>query len=425
MRVLVCDDIADRQDEVVQRILDAGQPRPEAITGDALSAELTQLFKSARQSLADPKSFADRDSRFHDVDLVILDNNLTHLPGDGPLLTAESIAGYIRTFTNAKYVVSLNANLDVDFDLRFLVGDFSSRADLALNTPHLTNPSLWSGNVAAAVNGFLPWYWPRLEESPGRRRAQIEFVTKHLDDPIMQALGFESSVVNLLSLHAKGALSPVAVADGEPSANSRPIDKITFRDVFIAKDRSLPIKADREMFSKSEEANDGHLREVLARVVAADIDMWFRRDITGPQEALLDIPHLLMRFPFFLGERVSVAEEWNKVLLAGTAPYGLEEQLYEQHLAKARFEHDEWVKTACFRWPVLRDDEDLNKRFLTIKEGDWPDVVFCEDRSQFIALSDQKAKPVEFTAEFEGSWARRYIARIDGVRYAPLTRLAE
>ena len=43
--------------------------------------------------------------------------------------------------------------------------------------------------------------------------------------------------------------------------------------------------------------------EIIARVVAAYIDRWFRRDVLGPQEALVDLPHLLMRLPFLLGEK--------------------------------------------------------------------------------------------------------------------------
>jgi hypothetical protein len=425
MKVLVCDDVPERRDEIVQKIVDSGQPKPEVVTEQQLTDELTKLFKRARQCMNDPATYTEEDvSCFHDVDLVILDNNLTHLPGEGPPLTAESIAGYIRAFTNAAYIVSLNVNPDVDFDLRYLVGDFSSRADLALNTDHVANPALWSGDVSKSTGGFLPWYWPQLERAADHRRTQIEFVKGRLNDAVTKAFGFDTERIEHLSFHARGALSPVASSDGEGGGHFVPIDKLKFRHVFLAKDRSLPIKEDRVKLNKAEEAGHADVRELIARVVAADIDLWFRRDVVGPQEPLLDVPHLLMRFPFLLGEKAQNVEEWNKAIQVTKEPFGLDGQLYEQHLAKARFEHEAWIKTPCFWWPTLKADEKLNQYFLTVKEGAWPNAVFCEDRSQFAALSEDKGAPVEFSAEFEGSWARRFVARLEGVRYAPLSRLA-
>jgi hypothetical protein len=164
----------------------------------------------------------------------------------------------------------------------------------------------------------------------------------------------------------------------------------------------------------------------MSRIVAADIDLWFRRDILGPQEPLVDIPHLLMRMPFLLGKRANDVNEWNKSAAADKPPYGLEQKLYDDHLAKVKFEHDVWVPVACFSWPKLKADEKLNELFFTAKEGDWADVVFCEDRSAFFERSPKNGGvvPTEFPAEFEGPWSRRHVARIDGVQYAPRSRFA-
>ena len=80
-----------------------------------------------------------------DFDIVVLDNNLAALEVSGARQTAESIAGYIRAFTNIPYIVSLNKNPEVDFDLRYLLGDYQTQADVALNTDHLANRALWRG----------------------------------------------------------------------------------------------------------------------------------------------------------------------------------------------------------------------------------------------------------------------------------------
>jgi hypothetical protein len=427
MKILVCDDIPDRCAEAVDKIREAGQPDPVILVDKDLTSELTKLFENVRKCMDDPANYnAGNQSPFDEADIVILDNKLTELELAWARLTAESIAGYVRAFTAAPYVVSLNMNEDVDFDLRYLVGDFSTRADLALNTNHLANPSLWSGVQADAKEGFLPWYWPSLATVADRRRQQIEFVSQNLDKSVVEVLEFNDEAIDFLSLHAKGALSPEAASDGEIEKGGTPIDKLTLRDVFIAKDRSLPFKEERQKLSDAEMNGNGAIREVISRVVSADIDLWFRRDVLGPQEPLVDIPHLLMRFPFLLGNRAGDINEWNKAVSAQAAPYGLDKKLYDDHLAKARFTHEFWVPTQCFRWPDLKADEKLNEFFFAAKEGEWADVVFCEDRSAFVERvpQGQEAPPVEFPAEFEGSWTHRYISRIEGMRYAPRSRLA-
>lgn len=427
MKILVCDDIQSRCDQAVHKIREGADLDPRTLVEGDLTAALTKLFDNVRNWIKDPTSYKPNyDTPFDDVDIVVLDNNLAELKVTGARLTAESIAGYIRAFTRVPYIISLNMNPDVDFDLRYLVGDFSTRADLALNTDHLSNPSLWTGNQADATNGFLPWYWPRLVKVAERRRQQVDFVADNLDKSVIDALGFDKQAVEFLSLHAQGALSPDAASNGEVNKGGTPIDEITFRDVFIAKDRALPFKEERQSLSEVETKENASIREIISRVVAADIDLWFRRDVIGPQEPLVDVPHLLMRFPFLLGDKAKEITEWNKTVGAQSAPYLLDKKLYRDHLETTQFKHEFWVPSPCFRWPDLKADERLNEFFFAAKAGEWADVVFCEDRSAFIELVPQEGGilPVEFPAEFEGSWTRRYVSRIEGIRYAPRSRLA-
>ncbi|HEX9274352.1 MAG TPA: hypothetical protein VGA01_19315 [Candidatus Binatia bacterium] len=425
MNILVCDDLQPRADDAVGRIREAGLPEPKQLVGDNLAKKLKTFVENVRKCMKDPKNWKPTEkSDFDDADIIILDNNLAHLAIEGAIMTAESIAGYIRAFSGAPYIISLNKNPDVDFDLRYLVGDYSTRADLALKTEHLANRALWNGEQADATRGFLPWYWPRLNTVAKRRRDQIEFVRRHLDHPVLGSLGFDDEAINFLSLHAKGALSPTAESDrGQGTGVS--VKQVTFRDVFNTRDRSLPAYSERDCLSRAEKEGNAAIREIVARVVAADIDLWFRRDVVGPQEPLVDVPHLLMRLPFLLGNRTQDINEWNKSILANAAPYGLEQKLYSDHLAKAKFQHDIWVPAACFWWPKLKADENLNALFAQARTGNWADVVFCEDRSMFLEREPRNAPmPIEFPVEFEGSWGRRYVSRIADIRYAPRSRLA-
>ncbi len=424
MKILVCDDEEGRSNDIANSIRDGVGIVPERLVGQPLTDVLESLRKGINACMEKPNECKRLPKLpFNDFDIVVLDNNLAHLDSTGARLTAEAIIGNIRAFTEVPYIISLNKNTEVDFDLRFLVGDYQTRADIALNTPHLSNPGLWSGEVEKATNGFLPWYWPRLKVAATRRRSQIDFVRKHLDDSVLTTLGFDDDAIAFLSPHALGALSPRAESDGAQDESLSP-KEITFRDVFIARDRSLPVQSERELLSQSQKAGNNFLDGVIARSVAADIDFWFRRDVVGPQEPLVDVSHLLLRLPFLLGNRAGEIKEWNASATSKTAPYGIEAGLYDGHLANKKYEHELWVPNPCFRWPQLKSDEKLNHLFFA-EDQNWADVVFCEDRSQFVERESANGDPpAEFQAEFEGSWSRRHVSRIDGIKYAPLSQLA-
>jgi hypothetical protein len=424
MKVLVCDDLEDRCKEAAKAVENAHQIDIEVISlfGDSLKSQLEMLFGNVavylNESGADqgPKKTA-----FDEADLVVIDNNLAHLQNLGPRLTAESIAGYVRAFSTVPYVVSLNKNPDVDFDLRFLVGDYATRADLAINDRHLQNSGLWTGKPSEE---FRPWYWPALSTIPDRRRAQVAFVRERLDAPVLGALGFSDDVVAFLSLHARGALSPGATSDGAPDSNDFSISELTFQNVFVESNRTLPDKRDREKLREYANAGNAEIRDVISRIVAADIDLWFRRDVLGPQEALVDLPHLLTRMPFLLGERAANTVDWNEAIAIAAPPFGIDGQLFDNHIKATMFQHDVWVPSPSFWWPVLKADDKLTELFFA-RGQEWPDIVFCEDRSTFLERTpDGGSPPAEFAAEFEGSWSHRFVSRIANIRYAPRSRFA-
>ena len=429
MKVLVCDDIEERCKEVGKIVAEVGQDC-QCLFEEDLTNKVTKLFETARAAIEDPSNYESRSQPpFDDVDIVILDNNLTRLKIKGELPTAESIAGYVRAFTKAPYVVSLNLNPGVDFDLDYLIGDCSTKADVAVNTPHLSIPALWNRNSAPAEDGFLPWYWPELESAPAKRREQIEFVRTHLRESVVRVLELDQTgidLVDLLSPGARAALSPEAASDGEIAKGGPSLQEVAFRDHFVVKDRSIPsLQPERLKLAQAEQSGNPALSYVIARVVAADIDFWFRRYLVGPQEPLVDVPHLLVRLPFLLGRRTADIGEWNKSVTANTPPYGFEEEMYQRHLAGAKFQHDVWVPNPCFWWPKLKNDETLNEYFFQARSAEWADVVFCEDCSKFLEgpLAPGKG-PIEFPTDLEGAWGRRYIARIDDRKYSPRSRLA-
>ena len=436
LKVIVCDDIRERGKDTIAEI---NKVRDRLVKADIgiqiqelfakkLSKELTKLFEYVAKRL--PSDDTGQSENVHplndaefDCDVVIIDNNLAALDIKGARLTAEAVTGFVRAFTNARYAVSLNKNPEVDFDLRYLVGDYQTHADLALNARHLSNPALWTGNPRDTEDGFLPWYWPVFGNIAEKRHEQIEFLKRHLKSPIVKTLDFPQEAVDYLSRHAVGTLTPEARTEDISMQNPTPLSTVTFLDFLLHSCRSLPVYADRERLAHQASDSNKSSRDVVAKVVAAEIDKWFRRDVLGPQDVLVDVPHLLMRMPFLLGNKVTEVDRWHDSLTTKEPPFGLNQDIYDEHIADARFTYDRLLKSPCFWWPKLKENEALNNLFFE-SNGNWPDVVFCEDVSQFRSFSPigEDTKPMEFAAEFEGSWSRRYASLLPCKFYSPKSR---
>ena len=432
MKILVCDDLPVDESHFVNAIEQANPSNVELkrLSGQNLRTQLNTLLRNADEILDGRLLAKNRtDTAFDGIDLVVLDNNLAHLGIEGARLTAESIAGYIRAFSSAPYIISVNKNPDVDFDLRYLVGDYATRTDLALNLNHLSNRALWTHRRADARDGFLPWYWPKLLGIESKRREQIDFVENRLSNEVCETLGITTTDFRFLSRQARSILSQAEEASGNGFQDSDlPGMYASFVGVFLASSRSLPNREEREYLIQRMNADELAIQAIIARVVAADIDFWFRRDVAGPQEVLVDIPHLLVRMPFLLGRKASDLDSWNSAIEGSSdeEPYGLDGKHFEEHLKVAKFQCKLWSTNPCFWWPMLKDDEVLNSHFAN-DGSHWIDAVFCEDRSEFQMRNDDDEEPSvsEFVAQFEGAWARRYVANIPGVKYVPRSRFAQ
>lgn len=409
MKILVCDDKPSQCERTMNAI--RSKSKVTGLAGNELKSALTGLFDSVARALQGEGESEEWDSsnEFSGYDVAIVDNNLTALELEGARLTAETIVGYLRAFTDIPYIVSLNKNLHVDFDLRYLFGDYQSLADLALNTEHLRNDRLWD---AEARQEFSPWYWPRLAEAAERRREQVRFLKARLDEPVWSELGFPVEADEYLSLRAKSPL-----LSGELEAQEARFD------VFLGATRTLP-PAEMEMLRNLADDGAEGAREAMCRIAAYEVDRWVRRDVLGTQDVLIDLPHLVAQMPFLVGEKADDVKGWNAIVAAVEPNFGLDRTLFEKHLAPARFLEEIWVPGPCFWWPSLKGDRDLTKRFFDA-EGNWPDAVFCEDVSRFVVIGNdgEDGSPLEFQTELEGSWGTRYIAYVPAYAYTPRSRI--
>ena len=408
MKILVCDDKPREGNRTREAIGSHGDV--EVCVGTELQKTLKLFFRNVSKALngsALPRDGIDV-GKFSGYDLALVDNNLTGLDLGGPRLTAETIIGYLRAFTDMPYIVSLNKNLHVDFDLRFLYGDYQSLADLALNTRHLSNSCLWD---ADPVTRFAPWYWPRLSDVARKRQHQVEFVAANLKTPVWAALDFPDEADDYLSLRAKAGLA----SSGDENTRDA-----TF-ETFFANSRAL-LPAERQALLAARATDVA--RRAIERVAAYEVDRWLRRDVMCTQDVLIDLPHLIAQMPFLLGDRANQLDSWNHVVRAEQEPFGLDTGLFRDHVRGARFAAQIWTPMPCFWWPTVRAKDGLKALYFEA-DDDWPDAVFCEDVSRFVPMEggEEYGPPKEFEAEIAGSWARRYIVFENGYEYSPRSRI--
>jgi hypothetical protein len=417
VKVIICDDLGDTATNAVETIALAGadvQAKP--LVREAFKKDVEHLRERERACIEGRADWTAAPLEMEACDILIVDNNLTQLELPGERLVADRIIGSVRAYARAPYIVELNRHEDVDFDLAHLMGDSDSLADLGLNVRHLEFPALWRKGVGSQ-GGFTPWYWPDLAGAADRRRRQIEVVRSRFREPVLSVLGVPAvGLLDYLSPQGQGELYPVG-ADAD--AAEKPIAAVTFEDVFLSWRRAIGLGKDREKILTR--FDDPEVSHAVARVVAADIERWIRRNLLAPQSLLVDIPHLTMRMPFLLGEGASDLGRWNRAVNQRTPPYGFNAEIYDRHLAGASFDHDTWLGVPAFWWPTLKNDAELAGMLYEGGNTNWADGIFCEDTSTFVS-GDEQHKYSEFTAEVEGSWGHRFVAKIPGTRYQPSSR---
>jgi len=411
MKILICDDKPRQCERTQNAIGSVGDI--EGLAGTDLKNALTSLFGDVSRVLNGSATTGQGldGTRFDGFDVVIVDNNLTGLELDGARLTAETIIGYLRGFTDVPYIVSLNKNIHVDFDLRYLFGDYQSLADLALNIGHLSHPCLWERTVGQG--SFAPWYWPPLGDAVRNRRMQIESLERDgtLDRPVWDFFGFPPEAEDYLAPRARAALF----------CGELGMREVTFRSFFDTS-RVMPpgeIEALRSMAT-----HEGPAHRAVCRIAAYEVDRWLRRDVLGTQDVLIDVPHLIAQMPIVLGARQGELDAWNRAAIESRPPFALDQAIFADHLKGTCFNAPAWAPVPCFWWPKLRANRTLSELFFN-SDAEWPDAVFCEDVSQFVPVAGTGdcGPPLEFESEIDGSWPRRFVCHVDPYQYSPRSRI--
>ena len=293
-RVLVCDDDHELAKDWVKAIR-------EVVTNDykVLDAPDTDDVRASAQKLLHRRSALRQGKEpekqsciFDDVDILVIDYDLLHVDEDNAQYTGEGLGRLVRMFTECSVVVVLNQYPQAQFDLR-LRGHLQSHADLNVDAELVLAPGLWRD---PPWQNFRPWKWQTLFRAVGTQRERERAFEADLDRSILDTLGMRTEDASRLSDSAFGFLSP--------TANSyQSLREVTFRSFL----RNASDGRDARAIS------DSHKRAAV-RVASARIGKWLEREVLGGQDVLIDIPHLLQRFPFVLGDQIAHLEAWNEAI---------------------------------------------------------------------------------------------------------------
>lgn len=393
--VLVCDDEPEEADGWLAAVRTVASTetydfRNTPTTEEAAHAvkTLLQRRRAAHEGAAKPADGC----IFDGVDVLIVDYDLLHIDENNARYTGEGVARLARTYADCGAVVVLNQYPEAQFDLS-LKGHLSSHADLNIDVDLLATAGLWE---PPPWEGFRPWSWQRLSEAAEKQRRRSEALAgTGLDGSIVDFLGMTPEDAARLSDTAFGFLAPEA---GDFAA--------------------LMTQSFRGFLDQSPDGRDaaalinGDLA-AAARFVSARVAKWLEREVLGPQDVLVDIPHLLQRFPFLVPGDVADPQAWN-------------EAIHDVDSVKAAlpdgvwFEHADWLSKPAVWWRRLEVNDDIRKKRLEFDYSVVPPIAFMEDVSAFCPMDDAR----EFRAGFHNAFDRRFVKAVNGIRYAPQRRFA-
>lgn len=403
-RAMICDDnqqrIAEWTSQVRKHLGDDWEV--ESVTEKRLAAMVTALSEHEQRvrkgDHARTASEGEALSGLDDAQLVILDSDLSPNehefdsldPGDAKDVVAtlrnqygDQIARQIRSYTTAGFIVVANMFTtqqdDFVFDLT-MVQDAGTFADLHIKEAELDDESLWA-DVPRSQDRFNPWSRPLLgKDFESVLRSEIAITDIHAK--VLETLGLNADEFGTQQLDVFGAVDPTDAT----------FEDLAYSDLgFKYKD---PI---------------GHDLESVKRMAASVVRRWLARAVIISQDVLCDAPHLVSRFPEYLGEGAADIAVWNAAADKGAAdPLPL--AAIHEATEVAPFIH----RPVFFADRARRGLNDLPQR-------DTPHLraVFAEDAAVFLSRTDAK----EFESNVPGPYARRYVVPIDDVAYDPFTRL--
>ena len=391
-KVLICDDTPEVRTDLAGQVRKAAPADLYSVLKAPAKEDVQRTIKEvfARQSAALSGHERDRSAcLFDDANILILDYDLLYIDEKSARHTGESLARLARLFSNADVVVVYNQFQGAHFDLS-LRGNLSSHADLNLQADLLGNPGLWTD---PPWEGFRPWHWQTLHRAVKTQRTRQKLVVEHFDKAIVDVLRMREEDLLCLSDTAVGFVAP----DARDLAGVRKHTFRSFASTLGNGERTLALLDN----------------EAACRFVAARVGKWLEREVLGPQDVLIDLPHLIQRFPFLWEEDLANPAIWTAAVCGGEE-------------VKRRVPEGCWFEPAAFLsrpavWSSrLLEQAGIRETRASYDYSRVPPLVFLEDTSTFEELQ----RATQFRAGHHNAYDRRFAKCVAGKVYAPQRRFA-
>ena len=391
--VLICDDhpkVGDDWTSTVRKVAGDHYSVKDPFGNEEVQCATKELL-NRQAALRDGRSGEKGPCLFDEVDILVLDYDLLHIDKSNARHTGEALARFVRMFSTPQVVVVVNQFREAQFDLS-LRGHLSSHADLNVDAALLHERGLWTD---PPWDGFRPWHWQTLCRAVETQKARQSVVKDHLDEPIIDVLGMQNEDINRLSDTAFGYIASKA-------KDVQGLQDQTFKSFFHAqvssRDASKLLCCDQE---------------AVCRFLAARVGKWLERQVLGAQDVLVDVPHLIQRYPFLLGKNVSELEAWNATIHD-------DKEIRKQVPSESWFNLPNFLTRSAVWRQRFEDDVDISRTRQSFDFSTVPPFVFLEDMSTFVPIEEAQG----FRAGHHNAFDRRFAKCMDNITYAPQRRLA-
>lgn len=412
-KIILCDDDSRRVETWAESIR-TWKPEPEwqviTFTRDALVEVVGALAARERGSrsgdVPPPIEVGILDA-FDDAEIVLLDSDLqpdptevSNTPNGGVIQDAlrnqrgDVIARQVRSFTAAKFIVVVNMfwrrhAKGRTFDLTMQQGA-DTFADLHVREGEIGDEALWLGHRRSGAD-FDPWSRAVLAGAPA------------MVDRSIAAVDLRANVIETLQL--KSLLDELDPSQFDVFGDAD-VSTATFNDLVEYSPLGF-------MYPSSIAPNATHDEAARKRVAAAIVRNWLSRSVVAAQDVVSDAPHLVARFPQFLGDGIDDPARWNAVAnkAARTVAEVLPAAADAELTALRPFLDRPVFSVAAARMLVPRLE----------RTKPAPDLVFAENASVFAPRNAAS----EFASDLPGTDPRRHVIDLPGVDAAnePFRRL--
>lgn len=378
LNVLILDDDTSRAEGWRDTMVGYGGLEIHVPPKEDVSKIIGGLHTSRLQSREDRYlPFAGLDS----YDLVIIDYDLLGLETDGRSAwsTGAEVAYAARLMCDVGPIVVVNQFGTNSFDLT-MRRTIISYADFDVGNEQISENSLW---MSSGFKDFRPWHWPDLRKETNRFKEMHQFVLDHIDQPMMQALGFELYDV----------LSPRFIGhDVVGVLGVKGAENVTFRQLVTERRDIKVFNILEKDLAIIRNMNDSQ----VARLSSVITWHWLEKVVLQSQEVLSDLPHIASKMPWVINEYSNLTA-WDE-LCSMESPKGVIDELqgfrFEPSCMLTRPAY--WVGDASAKIMVPK----------TFEVSKLPDLAFCEDSSSFLKKDDAVSFPSDLFSFDKERWVK-------------------